>query len=93
MRLLVGVCIGGGTAHLVVHDFVRERSFYSSPRTILDWVDGRIPVDVSVEQTLDFSAETPGVLSQDAANRVTFCRNPRHISDYAFSPTCNPADL
>ena len=56
-------------------------------------VDGRIPVDVSAEQTLDISAETHRVSGPDTANPATSRRNPRCSSDYAFSPTGNSADL
>ena len=56
-------------------------------------VDGRIPVDVSADHALDFSAVTRGVLNEDVANRVTSRRNPRRTFDYAFSPTCNSAVL
>jgi hypothetical protein len=56
-------------------------------------VDGRIPVDVSAEHRVHFSAELRGILSQDDANRLTSCWNPRCSFDYAFSATCNSATL
>jgi hypothetical protein len=56
-------------------------------------VDGRIPVDVSADHMRDVPAETRGGLDQYAANRVTYCRDPRRTVDYAFSPTCNSASL
>lgn len=54
---------------------------------------GRIPVDVSAEQTLEFPAEPRRVLAEDSANQVTSRRNPRCAFGYAFSPTGNSADL
>ena len=56
-------------------------------------VDGRLPVDVSVETSLCFSAEIRGTFGQEDANRATSRWNPRRNVDYAFSPTCNSATL
>jgi hypothetical protein len=58
-----------------------------------DRATGRILVDVSAEHSVHFPAETRGVLPEDAADRLTSCRNPRCTVDYAFSPTGNCADL
>jgi len=56
-------------------------------------VDGRIPVDASVDMTPDFSAEPRRILAEDAANQRISRWNPRCSSDYAFSPTGNSAIL
>ena len=56
-------------------------------------VDGRLQVDVSVENSLYSSAGNRWVLVYLNANQRISRRKPRCSFDYAFSPTCNSADL
>ena len=70
--------------------------FEHEPHFPADFPNTKPPVDsvdVSADRALDFSGETRRVLSLDAANRATSCRNPPCSFDYAFSPTCNSATL
>ena len=58
-----------------------------------DYPGRRSTVDFSADQTPVFTAEPRGISSQDTAYRLTSRWNPRSSFDYAFSPTCNSADL
>jgi len=58
-----------------------------------DQITGRIPVDVDVENSRRFPAEFRGSSTSPAGNRLVTRKQQVQTSLYAFSPTCNSADL
>ena len=54
---------------------------------------GRIPVDLSAENSRRFPAEISRVLNPPVGNPLSSVRKQGHSADYAFSPARNPAEL
>ena len=59
----------------------------------MDQNTGRIPVDLSAENTQRFSAEIRGISIPSARKPLSLRRKQGQTSLYAFSPTGNSADL